>query len=211
MTPTDSGLSFCRSSPNFLDGCMGRPSTLTLSRLTYSRNFNAPEQGLPRGEYSGSHRGHHGAVQGGTTHTSYGVSHGGTYPQALQSSSLQPGAPARYDMAPHPSQQPPMGPRPPTEFVPIYSVQSADSGFVHQQKPGQMNLAWPSSHGSAGAWNPWAGLYLHQSTSESHSPYNPGGLRVDYQLNPRPIAAAPPSRGPAGVQSAWVPFSQVCL
>ena len=116
-----------------------------------------------------------------------------------------------------PGYTPPMGPRPLTEFVQIYSVQSADSphplGFVCRQSPGQMTLAWPSSQGSAGAWNPWAGSNSHQSTSESHSPYNPGGFRIVRQQNPRPIAAASLSRSqdPAGIQNAWVQFSQVYL
>jgi hypothetical protein len=101
-----------------------------------------------------------------------------------------------------------MGPRPPTEFVPNYPLQSADSGFVRQQIPRQMDSAWPSSQGSACAWNLLAGSCLHQSTNESHSPYNPGGFRVDFQQNPWPIAAAPPSQGTACVQNAWVPFSQ---
>jgi hypothetical protein len=174
-----------------------------------------PNQGPSRGEYSRSHHDYHDALQGGTTHTSYGVSHGSMYPQALQSSSLQPGTPAGYDTAAHASQQPPMGPRPPTVFVRISSVQSADSrypgGFVRQQSPGQMTLALPSSQGSARAWNPLAGPFPNQSTSESHSPYNPGGFRVVCPQNTRPIAAAPPSQSPARVQNAWVPVSQVCL
>jgi hypothetical protein len=62
------------------------------------------------------------------------------------------------------------------------------------------------SSSAAGSWNPFAGSL--QSTSESRSPYNPGGFRVVRQQNPRPIAAAPLSQGPAGVQNAWVPFSQ---
>ena len=172
-----------------------------------------PNQGPPRGEYSRSHHDYHDALQGGTTHTSYG--HGSMYPQALQSSSLQPGTPVGYDSAPHALQKSPTGLRPPTEVVPIDSVQSGDSpypfGVEHQQSPRQMTLAGPSSQGSAGAWNPLAGSYSHQSTNESHSSYNPGGFRVDYQPNPGPIAAAPPSQGPAGVQNAWVPVSQVLL
>ncbi|KAF8501496.1 metacaspase [Russula emetica] len=137
------------------------------------------------------------------------------YLQALQSSSLQPRTPAGYDTAAHASQQSPMGQRPPTVFVRISSVQSADSrypgGFVRQQSPGQMTLALPLSQGSAGAWNPLAGPFPNQSTSKSHSPYNPGGFRVVCLQNPRPIAGAPPSQGPARVQNAWVPVSQVCL
>ncbi|KAI0270334.1 caspase domain-containing protein [Russula aff. rugulosa BPL654] len=83
--PTDS-VPFRRFSPNFSGG-----------------NFYVPDQGPSRGEYSRSHRGYHGAVQGGTTHTSYGISHGGMYSQAPQSSSLQPGTPGGYDTAPHAS------------------------------------------------------------------------------------------------------------
>jgi hypothetical protein len=177
-----------------------------------------PDQGPSSREYSGSHCDYHDALQGGTTHTSYEVSHGSMYMQALQSSSLQPGTSAGYyDTAPHASQQPPgpMGPRPPTEFVPIDSVQSAyppyPLGFVRQQSQGEMTLAGPSSQGSAGAWDHLAGSYSCQSTSESHSPYNPGGFRVVLQQSPRPVAAAPPPQGPACVQNAWVPFSQVYL
>ena len=107
-----------------------------------------------------------------------------------------------------------MGPRPPTESVQIYSVQPADYplGFVRRQSPRQMSLAWPSSEsqGTAGAWNLFEGSLSHQSTSESHSSYNPGGFRVVRQQSPRPIATAPPSQGPAGVH-AWVPISQVYL
>jgi hypothetical protein len=179
-------------------------SMLSVSRPTYSRNSNVPDQGPPRGEYSGSPHDYHGALQGGTTHTSYGVSHGSMYPQALQPSSLQPGTPAWYDKAPHGSQQPPMGPGPPTEFAPIDSVQSAGStyplGFVHQH-------VGPSSQGSVGAWNPLAGWHPHQSTNESHSQYNPGGFLDVRQQNPQPIDAAPPSQGHVGVQNAWVPIS----
>src|SRR5713101_3527302 len=60
---------------------------------------------------------------------------------------------------------------------------------------------------------PLAGSYSHQSTSESHSPYNPGGFRTVCQQNPRPITAAPPSQGPTGIQNASAPlaFSQVYL
>jgi hypothetical protein len=172
-----------------------------------------PDRGPPRGEYSISHLDYHDTLQGGTTHTSYGLSYGSIYPQALQSPSLRPGTPVGYDMAPHASQPPPMGPRPPTEFVPIDSVQSADSpyplGFARPQSPRHMTLAGPSSEGSAAPWNRLAGSYSHQSTSESHSSYNPGGFRVVHQQNPRPIAVAPPSQGPAGAQDAWVPISQV--
>jgi hypothetical protein len=179
----------------------GRPSILSLARLTYSRNFNVPEQGLSRGENSRSPRGYHDELQGGTTHTSYGVGHRSMYPQALQSSSLQPGTPAGHDKAP-------------TEFVRMSSVQSADSsyplGFVRQQSPRQMKLARSSSQGSADAWDPLAGSYSHQST-KSHFPYNPGGFRVDCQQNPRPIAAAPPSQSRTGVHNAWVLFSEVFL
>lgn len=165
-----------------------------------------PDQGPSRGEYHicRSHRGYHDTLQGGTTRTSYGGSHGGMYPQAIQSSSLQPGTPA-YDTASHALQRPPMGPRPPTRFVPIYSVQPADSphspGFVRQQIPRQMDLAWPSSQGSAGAWNPSAGLNSHLSTraSESHFSYNYGGFQIVRQQNPRPIAAPRPPQGPVGV------------
>jgi hypothetical protein len=187
-------------------------SVLSVSRPTHRRNSNVPDQGPPRGEYSSSHHDCHGALQDGTTHTSYGVSHGSMYPQALQPSSLQPGTPAGYDTAPHASQPPPVGPRPPTESVQIYSAQSTDYtlGFVRQQSLRPMTLAGPSSQGSAGAWNPLAGSYSHQSTSESHSPHNPGGFRVDRQQNLGPIAAAPPSQGPSiGIQNAGVPISQV--
>jgi hypothetical protein len=168
-----------------------------------------PDQGPRRGEYSSSHHDYHGALQGGTTHTSYGVSHGSMYPQVLQSSSLQPGTPAGYDTAPHASQPPPVGPRPLTESVQIRSTQSADysPGFVRQQSLRQMTLAGPSSQDSAGAWNPLTGSYSHQSTSESHSPYNDGGFRVNHQQNPGPIDAAPPSQGPTGIQNAVVPIS----
>jgi hypothetical protein len=171
-----------------------------------------PGQGPSRSGYPSPH--YYDNVLGGTIHTQYGpgVGHEGTYPKALQLSSLQPGTPA-YDTAPHASLQPPMGPRPPTESVQIYSVQSADYplGFVRQQNPRQMNLAWPSSQGTAGAWNILAGSHSHQSTSESHPSYNPGGFRVVRQQSPRPIASAPPSQGPARVQNAWVPISQVYL
>jgi hypothetical protein len=213
---TDSILS-CRFSSNFPGGCVGRRTTLrrlsvlSVSDPTHCRNSNVPNQGPPRGEYSGSHRDYHDALRGGTTHTSYGVSHGSMHLQALhdQSSSLQPGTPAGYDTAPHASQQPeappPIGPRPPTEFVPIDSAQSGDSpyplGFVNQQVPRQLNLASSSSEGSAGAWDLLAGSYSDQSTSESHSPYSPGGFRLDCQ----------PSQSPPGVQDAGVPFSQVYL
>jgi hypothetical protein len=169
---------------------------LVVSRLNYSRNFNVPDQGPSRGEYFRSHRDYRDALQGGTTHTSYGVGYGSMYPQALQSSSRQPGTSAGYDKAPHASRQSPISP-----------------SFVRQQSPRQMNLARSSSQGSAGAWNSLAGSFSHQSTSESHSPYrnNPGGFRVVCQQKPRPIAAAPPSQGHAGVQNAWVPFSQAYL
>jgi hypothetical protein len=174
-----------------------------------------PNQGPSRGEYSSSHRDYRDARQGGTTHTSYGVSHGTMCPQALQSSSLRPGTPAGYNMAPHTSQQPPMGPRPPSESVRASSVQSANSrypgGFVRQQNLGQIMLALPSSQGSAFAWNALAESFSNQSASESHSPYNPGGFRVICLQNPRSIAAAPPPQGPTGVQNAWVPVSQVYL
>lgn len=131
------------------------------------------------------------------------------YPQALRSPS-QPlvGTSARYDMAPHASQQPPMCARRPTEFVPKFSVQSADSSFVHQQNPRQIDPGWSSSEGPAGAWNLLAGSCSHQPTSGSRSSCNPGGFRFDFQQNPRPIAASPPSPGSASVQNAWVPFSQ---
>ena len=147
-----------------------------------------PDQGPSRGGYHiyRSHRGYHDTPQGGTTRTSYGGSHGpgGMYPQ---SSSLQPGTP-RYDKAPHALLQPPMGPRPPT--------------------PRQMNLAWPSSQGSASAWNPSAGSSSHQSTrtSESHSLYNHGDFQVVRQQNPRPIPAPRPSQGSVGAV-----FPQVLL
>lgn len=169
---------------------------LGVSRLAYSRNFNVPDQGPSMGKYSRSDCDYRDALQSGTTHTSYGVRHGSMYPQAVQSSSLQSGTSAEYDKAPHASRQPPMG-----------------ASFVRQQSPRQMNLARPSSRGSAGAWNPLAGSVPYQSTSESHFPYrdNPGGFRVVCQQKPRPIAAAPRSQGPAGVQKAWVPFSQVYL
>jgi hypothetical protein len=108
---------------------------------------------------------------------------------------------------------PNMGPRPATEPVQIYSVQSVDYplGFVRPQSPRQTTVAGPSSRGSAGAWDLLAGSYSHQPTSESHSPYNPGGFRDVRQQNTGPIDAAPPSQGPAGVQNAWVPISQVYL
>ena len=131
------------------------------------------------------------------------------YPQAFQSSSLQPGTPTEYDTAPHASHLPLLGPRPPpTESVLIYPVHSTDFVFVRQQSPRQMNLAWSSSQGSVDAWNPRAGSSSHQSISEFDSPYNPGGFQVDCQQNPRPIPAAPPSQGLTGVQNGWVPFSQ---
>jgi hypothetical protein len=172
-----------------------------------------PDRGPPRDEYSRSHREYHDALRGGTTHTSYGVSHGTMYPQALptQSSSLQPGILVGYDMAPYASRPPPIPPRPPTESIQIHSVQSADYplGFVFQQSLRQMNLASSSSEGSAGAWDLLAGSHSHRPTSESHASYNPGGFRVVRQQNPRPIAAAPPSQGPEGVQNLWVPSSQV--
>jgi hypothetical protein len=165
------------------------------------------------GEYYRSHRDSHDALQGGTTHTPYGFSHGGMYSQALQSSSLQPGTPAVYDTAAHALQQPPMGPRPPTEFIRISSVQSGDFpyslDFELEQRLRQMTLAGPSSQDPACAWNPLAGSYSHQSTSESHSSYNPGGFRVVRQQNPRPIVAAFPFQGPADVQSPRVPIPQV--
>jgi hypothetical protein len=189
-----------------------RLSVLSVSRLTCGRNFNVPDQGPSRSEYSRSHRDYHDALESGTTHTSYGVSYGSMYLPALQSSSLQPETPA-YDTAPYASRQPPIPPRPPTESVQIYSVKSIDYplGFVRQQSPRQMTLALPSSQGSAGAWDPSARSYSHESTSESHSSYNPGGFRVVCQQNLGPIAAAPPSQGTAGVQNARVPFSQVYL
>ena len=177
-----------------------------MSRLTHSRNFNVPDQGPSRGENSRSYHGHHDTFQGTTNHTPYGASHGGVYPQAFQPPPLQPGTLAGYD-TPHASQQRPMAPRLPTELVPIYSVQSADCpyplGFVRWQNPRQMDLAWPSSEGSAGAWNPWAGSSSHEPTSEPRSPYNPGGFRVNFQQNPRSIDAVPLPQGPARV-----PFSQ---
>ena len=167
--------------------------TRSVSRPIHNRNPNVPDRGPPRGENSGSHRDYRDVLQGGTTHTSYGVSHGSMYPQALSSSSFQPGTPAGYDMAPHASQQPPTGPRPtsgPTELV---------------------RISGPSSQGSAGAWNSLTGSHFDQSTSESHSSYNRGDFRVIRLQNLRPIAAAPLSQGPAGVQNAWVPISQVYL
>jgi hypothetical protein len=175
-----------------------------------------PDQGPSRSECFISLRDYH-AFQGGTTHTSYGVSHGSN-PQALQSSSLQSGTPTGYyDTAPHASQQAPgpMGPRPPTVFIPMDSIQSADPsyplGFVRQQNPEEMTLAGPSSQGSAGAWGLLTRSSSYQSASESHSPYNPGGFRVVLQQSPRPVAAAPPSQCPAGAQDTWIPFSQVYL
>jgi hypothetical protein len=162
------------------------------------------DQGPSRSGYPRSHRDHHDSLQGGTTHTSYGVSHGNVYPQALQSPSLQPGTPAGYDTAPHASQQPPVGPIHPTESIQIYSVQSADStyplGFVRQQSPRDMDLAWPSSPGSDGAWNPWAGSYSLQSTSESNSHYIPGGFV--FQQGMLCMTAASLSQGPASVPRA---------
>jgi hypothetical protein len=179
-------------------------SVLSVSRPTYSRDSNVPDQGPPRVDYSSSHHDYYGPLQGGTTHTSYGVSQGSMYPQVLQSSSLQLGTPAGYDTVPHASQPPPTGPRPPTEFVSIDLVQSAGSpyplGFIHQH-------AGSSSQDTPGAWNPLAGWHSHQPTSESHSPYNPGGFRVIRQQNTQPVDGAPPSRGPVGVQDAWVPIS----
>lgn len=176
-----------------------------------------PDQGPSRNECFRSRRDYH-APQGGATHTSYGVSYGSMYPQALQPSSLQSGIPTGYyDTAPHASQQPPepMGPRPPTEFIPMDFIQSADPsyapGFVRQQSPEDMTLVGPSSQGPAGAWDLLARSYSYQSTSESHSPYNPGGFRVVLQQSPRPVATAPPSQFPAGAQDAWIPFSQVYL
>jgi hypothetical protein len=74
-----------------------------------------------------------------------------------------------------------------------------------------MNVAWSSSQGSALAWDLLAGSHSHRSTSESHSPYNPGGFRVDCPQNPRHITVAPLSQGPPGVQNPWVPFSEVYL
>lgn len=137
---------------------------------------------MPPSHISRSHHGYHDTLRGGATCTSYGGTHGGMYPQAVQSSSLQPGTPG-YDTAPHASQQPPMGPRPPTQR--------------------QMNLGRPTTQGSAGAWNPSAGSNSHHSTrtSESHSSYNHGNFQVVRQQNPRPIAAPrpPPSRGSVGV------------
>ena len=184
---------------------------LSVSHLTHSRNSNVPNQGPPRGEYPRSHRDYYDALQDEATHTSYGVSHGSIYQQATQSSSLQPGTPAGYDTPPHASRPPPTGPRPRTEFVPIDSVQSADSpyhlGFEYQQSSRHVTLGGPSSEGSAGSWNPLAGSYSHQFTSESHFSYNPGGFQADCHHNPRPIAVAPPPQGPAGAQSAWVPIS----
>lgn len=176
-----------------------------------------PDQGPSRSDCFISHRDYH-ARQGGATHTSYSVNYGSMDPQALQSSLLQSGTPAGYyDTAPHASQQPPgpMGPRPPTEFFPMDLIQSTDPsyplGFVRQQSPEDMTLAGPSSQGPAGAWDLLARSYSYQSTSESHSPYNPGGFRVVLQQSPRPVAAAPPSQCPAGAQDAWIPFSQVYL
>lgn len=183
-----------------------RLSVLIVDRLTYSRNFNVPGEGPSesRDEYSRSRHGYHHALRGGTTGTSY-----------PQSSSLQPGAPEGYDIAPQASQHPPIGLGPPTEFVPIYSVQSTaspySSGFIRQQFQRQMNLAWPSSQGSAGAWNLLPSSNSHQSNSKSHPLYNNGGFRYVRQQNPRPIAPAPPFQGPAGVQNAWAPFPQVYL
>jgi hypothetical protein len=171
-----------------------------------------PDQGLgpSRSGYPRSHRGHHDALRGGIAHTSYGVSYGGMYPPALQSSSLQAGTP---DMTPYASRPPPIPPIPPTEPIQIYSVQSADYplGFVRQQSPRQMDLVWSSSQGSAGAWDLLAGSHSHQSTSESRPSYNPGGFLVDFPQNPLPIAASLLSQGPAGVQNPWVPISQVHL
>ena len=88
-------------------------------------------------------------------------------------------------MAPHASQQPPIGPRPSTEFA---AGSSYPLGFVRPQSQGQMDSAWPSSEGSAsaGAWDLLAG---------SH-----GVVR-------QPIAAVPLPQGHAGEQGAWVPFS----
>ena len=162
---------------------------------------NRPDEGRSRGEHSRSQRDHHDSLQDGTTHPSCGVSHGGMCPQALHSSSLQPGTPAGCDTAPHASR-----PRPSTEFADGFSY---PLGFVRPQSQGQLDSAWPSSEGSAsaGAWDLWAGSHRdpHQSltTSEPHSSYHPDGFGVICQ----PIAAAPPPQGPAGGQGAWVPFS----
>ena len=135
-------------------------------------------------------------ILGGTIHTQYDL------------------GPA-YDTAPHAPMRPPTGPRPPTESVQIYSVRSTDYplGFVRQQSPRQMDLAWPSSQGTAGAWNLFAGSYSHshQSTSESHSSYHPGGFRVVRQQSPRPITSAPPSQGHTRIQNTWVPISRFYL
>ena len=80
--------------------------------------------------------------------------------------------------------------------------------FARQQNPRQMTLAEPSTQASAGTWNPLAESNLHQSTSESHLPYNPGGFRVARQQSAQPIATVPLSQGPAGVRNAWLPSSQ---
>src|SRR5258708_26717165 len=144
---------------------------LSISRLAYSENFNVSDHGPSRGGYSGSHRDYHDhdTFQGGTTHTPYEVSPESTYPQAPVSSlhQFQFGTPEGYD-TPNAPQQPPtgpgMGPRHPTEFVPIYTFQSADPpssyplGFVRRHSPGLMNLPSPSSqsHGSAAPLDPFA-------------------------------------------------------
>ena len=109
-----------------------------------------------------------------------------------------------------------MSPRPPTEFVESYSVESAQSAadspypadFARQQNPGQMTLAEPSSQGSAEAWNPLARPCLHQSTSESRSPYNPSGSPYPVgfvpQQSPREMTFTFPS--PHGSAGAWEPW-----
>ncbi|KAF8501495.1 Metacaspase-1 [Russula emetica] len=133
------------------------------------RNFNVPDQAPSRSGYPRSH--YYDNLLDGTTHTPYGpgVDHEG------------------YD-TPHTSQQPPMGSRSPTEFVQIYSVQSADSPY-------------PLGFGSARAWDPWAGSYSLQSTSESHSHYIPGGFI--FQQGMRCTTAVSLSQRPAGIHSAW--------
>jgi len=152
--------------------------------------------GFQTGGYPRSH--YYDASQGnGTVHPTYGS----TYLQAPVSPSrwVQPGIPVGYGTP----QQPPVGPRPRSEYIPSYPVQSANEpyppGVAGQQSPRLMATSWSSSHGSAAAYNALGGSYSPQLANESHSPYHSGGF--NFQNPPSMTAAGPLSQHPAGIQN----------
>jgi hypothetical protein len=97
----------------------------------------------------------------------------------------------------------------------LYSPRSANEsyfpynsgGFVGQQNPPSMTPPRSQLQGSAGDWNAMAGSsrYSHsgQSANGSYSPPPPAGFFC--QQNLRPMTAASPHQGPAGVQDALRP------